>query len=227
MSAMTPVFPRSVQPFCARRAAGFTLLELLSVTTLFVILLAIAGDLVRGDRQRASVAAATDEMQGLFELARWEARSKATYVWLCLRPAGGANGGVEAVLLASRDGTANSSADNLMPASPKRMLRGIRLPASGDATPARLLGDYTASSILEGHTGRIGGSDLSITLDSLGTFADTIVGFNPRGELFVPGRPLAGFLEVVISPETGGASAGAKSSALLVSQSTGAVRAFR
>lgn len=224
---MPPPLTHTVPPFRARRAAGFTLLELLSVTTLFVILLAIAGDLVRGDRQRASVAAATDEIQGLFELARWEARSKATYVWLCLRPVSGANAGVETVLFASKDGTANSAADNLIPASPKRALRGVRLPASGDVTPARLRSDYTVSSIQEGDTGRIGGSNLTITLDSIGTYQDTIVGFNPRGEPFIPGRPLGGFLEIVISPETGGAAAEAKSSALLVSQSTGVVRTFR
>lgn len=207
--------------------AGFTLVELVTVTTLFVILLAIAGDIVRGDRQRAQVSAALDEMQGLFEVARWEARSKATYVWLCLRPAGGVDRGWEAVLLASKDGTSNSASDNLMPASPKRALRGIHLPASSDATPARLRGDYSDASIQEGDTGRIGGSELSISLDAVGTFSGTIVGFNPRGELFIPGRPPAGFLEVVISPGTGGPAAEAKSSALLVSQSTGAVRAFR
>lgn len=224
---MSPFATHPVHLLRARRAAGFTLLELLSVMTLFLIFLAIAGDIVRGDRQRASVTAATDEMQGLFELARWEARSKATYVWLCLRPVSGANAGVEAVLFASKDGTPDSAANNLVPVIPKRALRGVRLPASGDATPARLRTDYTDSAIEEGDTGRIGGSNLIITLDSVGTYQDTIVGFNPRGEPFIPGRAMGGFLEIVISPETGGPAAEAKSSALLVSQSTGVVRAFR
>lgn len=210
----------------SRSNRGFTLLEMLTVTALVMVLMALAGNIMRMDTRRTDVNAAIDKLSGILHESRWEARSKATFVWVCLRSKPpGADEGMEVALFASRDGTSNPDPSNLSSISQKYLLRRVAL---GDArTPGRLQADYAASSIEPAQASRLGGATLAITGSGQSVYTNSIVCFNPHGEASIPGQAAAGFIEILFSPLKSGAASEVQSSAILLSRATGAAQVYR
>jgi Tfp pilus assembly protein FimT len=207
-----------------RYREGFTLVELLAVTSIVILLMALASNMARVDTRRADVNAALYDFDGMLRSARLEARSKATYVWVGMKALG--NEGMQVAVFASKDGSANSVATNLVQVGQIRTLHRVSAPGAGHATPTRLLADYQASSVGPTSTERLGGSTLT-----LGTapqiFADAIVCFNPHGVASIPGRTTSGFIEVLFAPVAGSSDGDVKSSSVLLSRSTGVTQIYR
>jgi Tfp pilus assembly protein FimT len=204
------------------------LVELLAVTAIIALVMGLAGNIMRTDTQRADVNAAVDNLGGFLKMARWEARSKSTFVWVCLKPeTTGGEQGVRAVMFASLDGTTNPSQANLIQPGQALTLRRVRLADLQVPTPSRLQESYAASSVEESSKERLDDANLTIT-DAAGTqFTDYIVSFNPRGEASVPGIAGKPFIELMIRPQVGGATADEKTSAILLSRATGAAQIYR
>lgn len=206
---------------------AFTLVEMLMVTAIIALLMTVAGNIMRIDGRAADVSAALDDLGGILHQARWEARSKSTYVWVCLKTLPGTDSGVQVVTLASRDGTSDCSPANLTPIAPSVLLPRVTLREAAEATPSRLASNYTAASVEPSNAARLGGSTLTITDSAQNSFSDHIVQFNPRGEASVPGNDLGGFIEVLFSPKTAGADIDTKTSSLLLSRATGGTQLYR
>lgn len=209
------------------RTAGFTLLEVLMVTSIILILMALSANVVKTDSGRADVNAALDNFDGALRTARMEARSKATHVWVCLRAVTElGKEGVEVAVFASRDGSANSSPDNLVRIGGSLTLRRVSMLDTSFATPDRMIADYQASSVDPSTTERLAGSTLSIDTGSQ-TFADFIICFNPHGVASIPGKSEMGLIEVLFSPASGGSKREVKTSSVLLSRSTGISHLYR
>lgn len=207
---------------------AFSLLEVLAVTALAMLFMALAGNIMRVDPGRADVNAAIDKFSGILHESRWEARSKATFVWVCLRAKSpGGDEGMEVALFSSRDGTYNSDPTNLSSISQRYLLRRVALGGASQGTPGRLLADYASSSIDPAQANRLGGATPAIGGGGQGLYTDSIVCFNPRGEAFVPGQAAAGFIEILFSPLKSGTISELQSSAILLSRATGAAQIYR
>lgn len=219
--------PMQIRTTRVNTTRGFSLIELLTVSALIMILMAVAGNVMRVDSGRADVNSAIDKFSGILHEGRWEARSKATFVWVCLRAKPqGADEGVEVALFSSRDGTSHADPSNLSSLSQRYLLRRVVL-GKEQATPGRLQADYTASSIQPALASRLGGATNSISGSGQTVYTDTIVCFNPRGEASIPGRAAAEFIEFLFSPLKSGTAAEVQSSAILLSRATGAAQVYR
>lgn len=219
--------PSSRRQFSANNTRAFTIVELLTVTAIMALMMALAGNIMRMDARRANVSAAIDDFSGVLHQARWEARSKGTYVWVCLKSLSGATPGVQVVTLASRDGTSDSSPANLIQAASRSFLEQVILRDVSNGTPARLVNDYLASSIDSASAVRLGGATLVISDGSQNSFSNYIIQFNPRGEVSIPGNDLGGFIEVLFSPGVVAADSDTKSSSILLSRATGSAQIYR
>lgn len=207
-----------------RLQAGFTLIELLTVTSILILLMALGSNIAKVDTRRSDVNAAIYDFDGVLRNARLEARSKATYVWVGMKALG--SEGMQVAVFASKDGSANSVATNLVQVGQTRTLRRVSAPDAGHATPGRLLADYQTSSVDPTGTERLGGSTLTLGTAPQ-TFADAIVCFNPHGVASIPGKTTSGFIEVLFAPLVGSSDGDGKSSSVLLSRSTGATQIYR
>lgn len=225
---MNPQSPRQEKHLTSQRRRAFTLLELLSAMAIIVVLMALARNIVGIDSRRTDVNAAVDDFSGILQVARLEARSKATFVWVCLQPVtSSVDGGMRVALFASRDGSSDSSSGNLYPLGGRPLLKRVALKDTATTTPIRLRTDYETSSIDPENAKRMGGSTLTITYDAQSSFSDLIVGFNPRGEAFIPGQGASGFIEFLFSPLQDKNDLETKSSTILLSRSTGSTQVYR
>jgi prepilin-type N-terminal cleavage/methylation domain-containing protein len=225
---MIPLPLHSATAHQRRSRRGFSLIELLTVTAIIALVMGLASNVMRSDRQRADVNEAVDNLGGILKAARWEARSKSTYVWVCLKPGTyGSEQGVRAVMFASKDGTTNSSPANLVPVGQALTLRRVGLGDLQATTPSRLQDGYSAASVAETSLERLDNADLTIS-DAAGTqFTDHIVSFNPRGEASVPGTVGKSFIELLIRPQVGGGTGDEKASSILLSRATGSAQIYR
>jgi Tfp pilus assembly protein FimT len=225
---MRPPLPYYTKPSCPRASlAGFTLVELIQVIAIVILLAGLSTQVIRVDTQNADVNAAASNFNGILRNARWEARSKSTFVWLCLKPTqANEEKGVRVVMLASRDGTDNADPANLTPTG-SILLKRVSLGATGRDTPERLRHDYEEASIDPSGIERLGGSTITITDGGSQQFSDQIVRYNPHGELSIPGKAAAPILEVLFHPQVTGDIPDAKTSTVLLSRATGASWIFR
>lgn len=208
--------------------AAFSLVEMLLVTSIIAVVMTVATNVMRVDSQRAAVNAAIDNLKGLMNTARWEARSKSSFVWVCLKPAtSNGENGVKVAVFSSRDGTSNTAPGNLMSVGPTLTLKHVTLGQSTQETPTRLRDDYTAASVANDSVGRLGGASTTISDGAQNNYSDYIVCFNPRGEASIPGVASAPIIEVLIRPQVSSAGSDAKASALLLSQATGSAQVYR
>lgn len=204
-----------------------SLIEILFSITILIILMGAAATVFRQDSRRGEVNAAVEQLSGVLDLARWEARSKSTYVWVCLKKMeSGGDQGMRLVVYGSRDGTSDGSAANLRPLTPVKLLKNINVPGEG-GTPERLLQDYTTAVIGDSDIRTyLSGSTWAGAPDAIDTLGQ-VIGFTPCGEAFIPGKTRSGLIEVIVEPFQQGADSSAKSSSLLVSCSTGSVQVYR
>lgn len=226
----------SMQRFTARSApspgnSGMSLIEILVAVSILAVLTGAAMTAARQDTRRADVSAALEHLNGVLDLARWEARSKATHVWVCLKKVdSGAVRGMQVMVFGSRDGTSDGSSANLQPLVPKKLLKNIAVPGSGvSLTPDRLLQDYATSAISDPDSGirsYLGGSTWNAVAEAVDE-GGQVIGFTPSGEAFIPGSTSSGLIEVLIEPFQDASDSAPKSSSLLVSCSTGSVQIYR
>lgn len=206
-----------------------SLIEILFSISILIILMGAAGTMFRQDSRRGEVNSAVEQLSGALDLARWEARSKSTYVWVCLKKMeSGGDQGMRLVVYGSLDGTSDGSAANLRPLTPVKLLKNIHVPGGGGTlTPERLLQDYTTAVIGDSDIRTyLSGSTWAGAPDAIDTLGQ-VIGFTPSGEAFIPGKTRSGLIEVIVEPFQHGADSSAKSSSLLVSCSTGSVQVYR
>jgi prepilin-type N-terminal cleavage/methylation domain-containing protein len=103
--------------FSRKVSRGFTLIELLVVVALIAILSALAAPAVSSITQARGVADAAEQISAAVEMARSEAVTRRTYVWMALQEQ--TNAGSADLLLGmaySKDGSAtNHATNNLQP----------------------------------------------------------------------------------------------------------------
>ena len=226
MRPQTLISPKLSCP--RKRAGGFTLIEMIQVIAIMVLLAGLSIRVFRVDTQNADVNAAASNFNGMLRTARWEARSKSTFVWLCLRPTQEANEkGIRVAMLASRDGTDSTAPANLTPVGTSILLKRVSLGENSRSTPDRIRHDYEAASIDPTGVERLGGATITISDGASTEYSDQIVRYNPHGELAIPGKAAAPILEVLFHPQVSGEVPDAKASTVLFSRATGASWIFR
>lgn len=173
--------------YCASPAA-FSLIELLTVMTLFGLLLGLAMPAFNNIVEAGRIPSAASQIAGVLEFARNEAMTRQTYVWVgfCNDTAASQNRELCAAAFGSDDGTAKGNKF--------RLSRVFKIPNV-------MLTDFDA---LQAGTRNLVSQDLAATTDSVGantrqpssslkagaiTF-DRVLTFSPRGEVLLEPQPI-------------------------------------
>lgn len=176
---------------CSRRFhQAFSLVELLLVVGVIAILLGLGAPALVGIIQGQGMKRAVNEVSQLVDVARLEAMSMSTWVWLGFdqREVDGRQELV-AVIVASKDGTRSLAPGNL-----KAITRPIRIPdvkvldsltswgATGSGTTVPLSGSSFAFSETVGGDSR--------------DFSGTVLAFNSRGEAALDDSATPSWIEI-------------------------------
>lgn len=168
-----------------RLAQAFSLLELLAVLAIVVLLLVAAVPAFNAITGAHSVTRATYDVAGLLELARSEAVTRQTYVWVGFGTTN-ADGNAELVggAVYSRDGSGtNTNAANLVAVNKLIRIRNVALlPWADLKADTRAL--WTNQAPADVATNVAG---LSFNLGKV-TFQARTITFTPRGEATLAGR---------------------------------------
>jgi len=208
---------------------GFSVLELLVAITIVGVLASFTMPAFNAIGGAQSVSQGIYDVSSLLELAREEAITRQTYVWVGFQNIE-VNGGRELWMAAvsSRDGTDNTSPNNLTPLTRIVKIKNVALsPWSNLKTDTRRL--------------YVGGSPASIAENSSGVsfsvgptgFSDHTVTFTPGGQAMLTGSPgLDGgydpLMEISFRQLRGGTvSDSADDAAIFLNGSTGTTRILR
>ena len=164
---------------------GFTLVELLVVLTIIGAVVALAAAAITSIMGARQVSSGAYDVQQLVELARNEAMTRQTYVWIgCLNTRREGEPEVDLAAVYSRDGSTNSVSSNLLPlAKPLRIagVMGIEWNALKESTRALFTNAVPKSVMANGN-----GITFSV---NQARFAGATLTFTPRGEALLKGAP--------------------------------------
>gem|GEM_PF-660307 len=215
-----------------RSARGFSLLELLVVIAIFAVLSTLMIQVVGGLSLSRGMTSAMDQSTSLFELARNEAITRQSFVWVAIKEAE-VDGTLETQMVAfcSADGTTNSAAGNLVMLVKPVKVRGVGLVRFADLkAQTRNLQNSgsTPKEVLSNSSGVVYTNVPATPFTNRNT-----VTFTPRGEAMLLGQPglndgFDPFIAFGIVPAKGTLKlTNADDGAIIVDGSTGAVRKFR
>jgi len=223
-----PLFPR-------KRAAcgpgGFSLVELLAVLALLGVLAVFAIPAAQSLAGARGVSRAAYDVAGLLELARSEAVSRQTYVWVGFETNQAPEGlELRMAAVASRDGSGTNTMEaNLLPLTKVIKVRQTALSRWSDLkSPTRDLAPQGTPTDVSTHTGGI-----PFTVGSTAFENGRTVTFTPRGEIVLKGAvgPYDGYttLAAVSLRQARGAEVlpDADDAAVLIDGPTGAVSTLR
>ena len=179
-------------PFRSQSVAGFSLIELLVVISIVALLAGLSVTTFNAIGQARGVAEAANQVSSAVELARSEAVSRQTYVWLSLKPeTNSGSSDLRIGLVYSLDGTPNTSSTNFAPLGKPRLIERATLSTTTasfnagpgfTATPAPA--DLAAGNGVSFTIGRVAFNGApSVTFTPLGeatTDPAASAGFNPR-----------------------------------------------
>lgn len=179
--------------FDFRSASAFSLIELLVVVAIIGMLAALAIPAFNSIGQARGVTEAAYQLSTAVELARSEATSRQTFVWLGLQPqTNSGNLDLRIGMVYSRDGTANTNATNLQPIGRTLLLQRVGMvgvTSAGFDVGTNLTGAANLSDFTGGMSFQIGQanfiSNCSVTFTPLGEVTTnatptTTDGFDPR-----------------------------------------------
>ncbi len=212
-------------------ANAFTLIELLVVIAILGILASVAVTGFKNISTSHGVGQAAADVAGILELARSEAMTRQSYVWVGIKE--GTDAGVLELQMAaaySADGTTNGGA-NLIPLS--RIVRarnaGLTNFSALKQETRDLLTNAPAPAEFAGTT-----AGIVLTNFPNATFANTTITFTPRGEAMLRGGPAAtdGFDPLIVIgllPARGTVkdASGKDDAAVILDGSTGMARVLR
>ncbi|XHR30593.1 MAG: Tfp pilus assembly protein FimT/FimU [Chthoniobacteraceae bacterium] len=167
------------------RVKGFSLVELLVVMGIIVMLVFVAIPIFRGMQSAQMVTQGTYDAAGLLELARMEAITRRTYVWVGFQNST-PPGEIRMAAVYSRDGTSDANASNLMNLTRVLHIKNALMTNWDD------LKNSTRSLLTDG-------TSISVALNSAGIsftagtsrFEKTTITFTPRGQAMLKGTPTA------------------------------------
>ena len=213
----------------SRRIAGLTLLEILAVLAVCSVLSCLATPAFQSISASRGISNGVYEAASLLELARNEAVTRQTYVWVAFQN-GDQNGDKELRMVAasSKDGSANSSLANLnFFTKPARIRNVIMTDWSSLNNRTQQMEPSLSSSSLSQNK-----SNVTIAVGDL-NFADTTLTFTPNGQVVLEGTPTldtpyATVVDLSLK-QTRGATVmtEAESGAVLIQGSTGTVKLIR
>lgn len=221
---------KSFSTLSSRLKRAFTLVELLAVLTIISIVSVLAVQGMNGLMLSRGMNAAVDESAALLELARNEAITRQSYVWVAIKEVA-VEGSLEAQMAAfySADGTTNGATANIVPLVKTLRIRGVGLvPFSDLRLQTRNLwsSSRVPSELLTNSAGMV------FLVPPQSSFRNTVT-FTPRGEMMLLGQPGAndGFDPAVafgFVPARGMIKlTNTDDAAIVLDGSTGAVRKFR
>ncbi len=215
--------PRRIRSSPLGDIPGFSLIELLVVVAILGILAAFVVPAFSNIGQARGVTEAAYQVAAAVDLAREEARTRRSYVWLGIEPdTNGMELRIGAVL--SKDGTPNSNATNLMSLIRPSVIQRVALAdLSGLDVGSINLGTSDFKAATGGLTFDVGASRFR---------SGRTITFTPEGEvLFIPAPgPTDGFIPLLaigIRAARGGANNSDNDAAVIIDGSVGIPRIIR
>ena len=180
---------RPPRPFLS--AAAFSLIELLIVIAIIALLAAFAMPAFNAIGQARGVSEAAYQIAAAVELARSEAISRRTFVWMGMQPqTNSGNLDLRLGLVYSKDGTSNTNASNMQPIGRALLIQRVGLTNVAGLTvgtnlgaPAELCSYSGGATFQIGQVNFSGGRTITFTpLGEVTTNAtpSSTSGFDPR-----------------------------------------------
>lgn len=201
------------KPYQSNRSA-FSVVELLTVISLVSVLTVMVTPAVSSIMGATGTTRAVNDVSTVMEHARLSAMKLSTWVWVGVADVTTYNNGTPTICvveLASKDGSSDASAANLMPLRRNLNVQGVKLlPKSGEGTT--VIGDSRPVSSLVWPVVTTSGR---LDLD----FKDHVIGFSPKGEAMLDGNDAPAWISVPF----GSANNSSDQKSILVSGPSGQV----
>ncbi|GAT35332.1 hypothetical protein TSACC_3397 [Terrimicrobium sacchariphilum] len=178
------------KPYLSKRSA-FSVVELLTVVSLISVLTVMVTPAVSSIMGATGTTRAVNDVSTVMEHARQSAMKLSTWVWVGVADVTAFNNGspqICVVELASKDGSSDLSADNLMPLRRNLNVQGVRFSSEPDPN-ATVIGDSTPASTLDWPVVTTSGRR---SVD----FAKYVIGFSPKGEALLGGDVSPAWIKV-------------------------------
>ena len=159
--------------------AGFTMVELLLVMLIITLLAGVGVTAFNSIGQARGVAEGANQVASAIELARSEAVSRQTYVWLALQTQTNfGSSDLRVGLVYSLDGTANTNSTNFASIGKPRLIQRVTLAST--ASPFNAGANFTNTSTTENLSTNSG--NVAFTIGTAPFSSARSVTFTPMGE---------------------------------------------
>lgn len=196
---------------------GFSLIELLVVVALVALLAVLAVPAFISVAQGTGMRRAVSSLSDSIEMARSEAMAKSTWVWLGLADTTLDNQGrtpqVTIAMVASKDGTTNSAANNILQVIKPIKVENVKILSALSKWASNSTVPLKGSAY--GFSVTIGGAAQS--------FSDTVLAFSPQGEVLLDAGRVYPWIEVGVREVRGNSDIHDKEASVRVSGVSGQV----